>query len=248
MANFPAAEAGLRTSPLDGGNLNRGFPGNPAGSPTDIIAHYIEHVLLSRAELLVDLHSGGSSLLYNGANMQALEPRDEAERERILSLFAAFGLATGLIHAPNPVSISSAARRQGAISILTELGGGGMITPSILREGMHGLLHLLGHIGLLHGPLVPAAPPGPMRLMRIDSTLHYVYAHEHGLFEPLVELGDRVAAGQPAARIHFPETPMREPEVVNFPGAGEVVCKRAPAKTRRGDCLFQLAGDFIPNH
>ena len=32
MANFPAAEAGLRTSPLDDGNLNRTFPGDPAGT------------------------------------------------------------------------------------------------------------------------------------------------------------------------------------------------------------------------
>ena len=31
MANFPAAEAGLRTSPIDGGNLNRCFPGDPTG-------------------------------------------------------------------------------------------------------------------------------------------------------------------------------------------------------------------------
>ena len=31
MANFPAAMAGKRTSPIDEGNLNRTFPGNPDG-------------------------------------------------------------------------------------------------------------------------------------------------------------------------------------------------------------------------
>lgn len=64
MANFPAAEAGLRTSPLDGGNLNRSFPGDPTGTPTQVIADYIENTLLSRVQYLVDLHSGGSSLVY----------------------------------------------------------------------------------------------------------------------------------------------------------------------------------------
>ena len=31
MANFPAAEAGQRVSPLDNGNLNRSFPGEATG-------------------------------------------------------------------------------------------------------------------------------------------------------------------------------------------------------------------------
>ncbi len=41
-ADFPAAMAGMRTSPLDGGNLNRSFPGDPYGGPTAQIADYIE--------------------------------------------------------------------------------------------------------------------------------------------------------------------------------------------------------------
>jgi hypothetical protein len=45
---------------------------------------------------------------------------------------------------------------------------------------------------------------------------------ERGLVEPLVELGDTVAAGQPAARVHFPDTPWREPAVVCFERAGFV--------------------------
>ncbi|KAF7961622.1 hypothetical protein AWV80_31285 [Cupriavidus sp. UYMU48A] len=42
MANYPAAKAGLRVSPLDEGNLNRMFPGDVGGSPTQMIAHFIE--------------------------------------------------------------------------------------------------------------------------------------------------------------------------------------------------------------
>ncbi|MFI4986860.1 MAG: succinylglutamate desuccinylase/aspartoacylase family protein, partial [Alphaproteobacteria bacterium] len=63
-ANFPAALAGRRVSPIDDGNLNRSFPGNPDGSVTQMIAHYLEAVLLPKAQLIVDLHSGGSSLMY----------------------------------------------------------------------------------------------------------------------------------------------------------------------------------------
>src|ERR1043166_8938898 len=59
-ANFPAAMAGTRTSPLDQGNLNRSFPGDPAGGPTAQIAYYIEHELLPRCDFVLDIHSGGS--------------------------------------------------------------------------------------------------------------------------------------------------------------------------------------------
>jgi predicted deacylase len=243
MANFPAAEAGLRTSPVDGGNLNRSFPGDAAGSPTQVIAHFIETTLLARADIVVDLHSGGSSLMYDGANMLALEPRDPQEKARVHALLNAFGLPRAFVHAPNPVTISSAARRQNAISIVTELGGGGTVTPVVLRTADQGLRHFLGHVGLLHGKLVPDRAPHTPRIMRIDAATHYVYAHDAGIFEPLVELGDRVAAGQPAARLHFPEHPRRAPETVGFAGSGLVVCKRLPARTTLGDCLFHLAED-----
>jgi uncharacterized protein len=241
MSNFPAAEAGLRTSPIDGGNLNRSFPGNPQGTPTEIIADYIEHTLLARAQYLVDLHSGGSSLLYHGANMLAIEPRDEAENRRLRTLLSAFGLPRAYLHAANPVHSATAARRQGAISIVTELGGGGAVQPRLLREAREGLLHLLGAIGVLNGPLVPEQPPGPTRFYRVSGAHHYVYAYERGLYEPLVELGDQVRAGQAAARIHFPDTPLREPLTVSFEADGEVVCQRSIAAVQRGDCLFHLA-------
>lgn len=241
MANFPAASAGLRTSPLDGGNLNRSFPGEAQGAPTAAIAYYIEHTLLARAQYLVDLHSGGSSLLYDGANMMAIEPRDAAEEERLKALLAAFGLSRAFLHRPNPVHAATAARRQGAISILTELGGGGAVQAGLLRDARQGLLNLLSFIGLLSGPLVPDGPPSQTRFFTVSGSRHYVYAYDRGVYEPLVDLGDQVVAGQAAARIHFPDTPLREPVTALFTADGEVVCKRVPAAVERGDCLFHLA-------
>ena len=79
--------------------------------------------------------------------------------------------------------------------------------------------------------------------MWVDPLKHYVYALEDGVFEPLVELGDEVEVGQDAARLHFPESPDRTPEVSRFVGSGMVICKRVPARSRRGDCLFHLASD-----
>lgn len=245
MANYPAARAGLRTSPLDGGNLNRSFPGDPRGTPTQVIADYIERALLPRVQVVIDLHSGGSSLQYHGATLFAQRDPDPARQQRVLEAIRAFGLPLGFVNdSPNPVGLLAAARRHGVLGLLTELGGAGSVDAGVLATAWHGLLHLLGHLGVLQGALVPAAPPGETRLLRVDRAQHYVYARDDGIFEPLVRLGERVEAGQPAARLHAPDYPEREPALVRFAAGGIVVCRRVPALTERGDCLYQLADDL----
>jgi predicted deacylase len=67
-----------------------------------------------------------------------------------------------------------------------------------------------------------------------------------GLFEPLASIGDAVEAGQPAALIHFPDTPWRAPVELPFPRSGIVVCVRPLAACARGDSLFQT-GDPWPD-
>jgi predicted deacylase len=60
--NWPAYVAGTRTSPIDSLNLNRCFPGDRNGSPTEMIAHYVETALLPLATYCFDFHAGGASL------------------------------------------------------------------------------------------------------------------------------------------------------------------------------------------
>lgn len=241
MANFPAAEAGMRTSPLDGGNLNRTFPGDPSGTPTQMIAHYIEHTLLARADYLVDLHSGGSSLIYDGGNLIALDPRDADEELRVKALLGAFGMPRAFLHAPNPTYASAAARRQGAISILTELGGARHDRCEAAAPGLAGAAAL----PRLHRRGARAARAGR------PARRHALHARERTAAFRVCLRARRLRAarrtrrdraGRAARGAHpFPKTPLREPVVHRFEACGEVVCRRVPAQTRRGDCLFQLA-------
>ena len=60
--NYPAFKAGKRTSSIDGGNMNRAFPGRPDGTITEIIADYFNRVLLPMADYVADMHSGGKTL------------------------------------------------------------------------------------------------------------------------------------------------------------------------------------------
>ena len=52
--NYPAFRAGLRTSPIDRGNLDRTFPGRPDGTVTEKIADYFARTLLPEADIVLD--------------------------------------------------------------------------------------------------------------------------------------------------------------------------------------------------
>jgi predicted deacylase len=238
-ANFTAALEGRRTSPIDQGNLNRAFPGDANGTITQQIAFWIEHALLPGCDYAFDFHSGGSSLLYVPSALVAHHP-EPAILEKTIGLAKAFGApVTFISRAPGGErALTSAASRQGAVALTTELGGGGFVTPASLSIAEQGMRRVLSHVGLLRGP---APPPASTRLTETVGDDYYVYASEGGLFEPLVELGEAVSARQPAGRIHFHHTPWREPAVVAFQRPGLVICKRVPAHCERGDCLFQLA-------
>lgn len=247
MANYPAALIGRRVSPIDDLNMNRIFPGDPDGTVTRQIAHYIDSELIPLADLVIDLHSGGSSLNYIPTAL-AKQSADPVLYQKQLAALRAFGapytyIQGGAQGQGGDQTLGSGADRRGKIALGTELGGAGAVNASGLAIAERGLRNLLVHLGIL-GQAHFVEPPAPTRFLDVRGPEMYVYAPENGVFEPLVELGDTVAPGTPAARIHMPETPWLPPVEIAFKAAGIVMCKRIPARTKRGDCLFHLASDL----
>lgn len=242
-ANFPAAMAGSRTSPLDDGNLNRSFPGDPNGGPTAQIAYYIESELLPRVDFVLDLHSGGSSLTYLPTALMR-RPDDSARFERGIEMLRAFGARFGCMVGVGwgDHTLTAAAARVGTAHMSTELAGGGQVTPSALRIAEAGIRRVLAKLGVIEKAPPPADPPP--RLMQVTGQDYYCYAPEPGLFEPLAELGAEIDAGTPAGAIHPHDTPWREAAIARFSRAGTVVCKRVPGRVERGDCLYHLASEL----
>lgn len=243
MANYPAALAGLRTSPIDAGNLNRAFPGDPLGTPTQAMAHYIEEVLLPLCDYFFDFHSGGSSLVYPATLLRARGNTPE-ETEKLEALQRAFDAPYAWIYdtegrETSARTASGAAGRKGVTAIMTELGGGGTVTPAILALTERGIKRLLEAIGMLPG-YRPDAPKGT-RELQAAGTLH---AYDAGVFEPFHELGDEVEAGAPAGAIHRPEEPWREASIARFEHGGMILAKRIPGRVERGDCLYQIGRDL----
>ncbi len=94
--DFPAFKAGRRLSPLDDRNLNRVFPENALGSPTEMIARYVSDVLLPVADVVIDLHFGGFSLDYVQCAL-IRSGRNEEETSELLELAEVFGAPVILI-------------------------------------------------------------------------------------------------------------------------------------------------------
>lgn len=244
MANFPAASAGLRTSPIDDGNMNRAFPGERLGTPTQMIAHYIEEVLMPICDYSIDLHSGGSSLFYPPTLLRGRGHTPE-EAERLVALQRAFDLPYAWVFTsgggPNTTARTSmgAAGRKGVVPIMAELGGGGSITPQILaltERGLHRILHTLG---MLPNYDEADSSNGTRELNVVGS----IYAYATGLFEPYKDIGDDVVANDAVGAIHHPDEPWREPTIALSPYSGMVLCKRHLGQVTRGDAVYQIATD-----
>jgi len=239
--NAPAARAGTRTSPLDEGNLNRVFPGDPHGEPTWQIADYVENHLLPRVEVVGDFHCGGASLAYRPHASTHFEPdaSDDLKR-RSQEGVRALGVPHVMIfeQRQNPGGLPGAAKRQNVVYLGGEYGGTGSLPAANLALTERAVARLLSFFGMTDAPLEPLPSP---QALRIFGPRAYAYAPEAGVFVSSVELGQEVVAGDLCGEVLFPENPERPGIPVRFDGSGVVVCKRHPARVEPGDCLAQLA-------
>ena len=115
-ANLPAARAARRTSPVDGGNLARLFPGDPAGGLTAAIAAAITTGLLPLADAVVDLHAGGASL----DNLPCSWGRLPRVAQALAAGIPAMAAELGGAGAVSPASLALA--RRGCRNVLMALG------------------------------------------------------------------------------------------------------------------------------
>jgi N-alpha-acetyl-L-2,4-diaminobutyrate deacetylase len=238
--NLPALLEGKRLSPIDGQNMNRVFPGDPRGSITRRIADYVTRELVARADIALDMHSGGKSL--NFIPSAIVHELDDAERmTQTMAALEAFRAPVGLVieELEPEGTLDTLVESRGKLFLSTELGGAGMLTPETVRIAERGLRNLLVHFGLVEGQIEGPAT----RLMAVPDTDHYVLAEDDGIFEPTLALGESVEAGQCVGRIHFPATPEREPTEHRAERGGVVFCLRPLGGTKRGDCLLVIARD-----
>ena len=242
--NYPALMAGTRLSPIDGRNMNRVFPGERGGTITSMIAHYVYHVLLPLSDVVVDIHSGGGSMIFQSCSvMHHLE--DTEQMAVTLAALKDFGAPIGLIlvELDSGGMLDSAVEEMGKTFISTELGGGAFVTPETVRIADRGVRNILKHFDVLHGEV--ELPPEGVRLMEVPDEGGYTMAMADGLYEPLVEVGEEIVRDQVLGRIHFPDDIMREPLSIKAKLNGVLITRAGRGAVKRGDTIVVLATDYI---
>ena len=102
---------------------------------------------------------------------------------------------------------------------------------------------MLRHVGVLEGEVETRESLGlpPQTLLLATDADNYLLAPVSGLFETLVDLGQRVQADEVVGRIHSLERPELEPEPVVARNDGVVCVVRAIATTEQGDNVVVVA-------
>lgn len=238
--NYPAVLDAARCSPLDGGNLNRVFPGDPRLGPTSALAAFVAREIIPRCRYAMDLHSGGKSSVYTPCTYLHWGG-DLAHRRAKLEGARAFGAPSVVISGAtaNAGSMTAECDRQGVVMVSTELGGGGTIDRRMLGIGREGVRRALAHWGILRDHPKPelAAP----RLLMLQGKGGTPMAETDGIFEPACDLDDAVEDGQIAGRIYPIGELDRAPCDILFRGPGIIVSRRVGSLVRRGDLLYNLA-------
>jgi predicted deacylase len=225
------------TSPVDGLDPGRAFPGDPDGSYTQRAAHLVWSDLVEGSAAVIDVHGGDLEehlVEYSQITRSGDEEVDRAGEELARSLgFPLF------VRAPRPKDVSGgsglfvAAAANGIPGVLAEAGSHGELDHALARAYCDALRGALVHLGMLDGEL-----PGtrePQVLHRFEG----VRAPVEGFWMPACRKGDTIRAGQAIGEIHdlFGE---KLADVVSHEGGVILGVISTPAR-REGDMLIGLA-------
>lgn len=173
-------------NPADGLNINRMFPGDANGSSSQRIAARLTE-LQGEADFYIDMHGGDiheklTPYLYIPGNCKP----EVTEVARAAA--KCVDVPVRVLSQASTGAYNSAALR-GTPSMLIELGCGGRWSREELEYYRTCITSVLKHLGVIEGE----APQMPGQR---ECAALYIEVPCHGLWFPLVDTGDAVAAGQ----------------------------------------------------
>ena len=236
--NYPAFQAGTRTSPVDRGNMNRSFPGRPDGTVTEKIADYFQRVLLPMADVVLDFHSGGKTLDFLPFCAAHVLP-DKAQEARAFALVQAFGapFSVKMLEIDAGGMYDTAAEEMGKVFVTTELGGGGTSSAKTAEIALRGCRNLLVASGILRGEVTPQ----PTQWLDMPDGDCFTFAEDGGLIRFMADLGDQVKRGQTIAHIYPIGRTGSDPVALTARRSGLFTARHFPGLVKPGDCVAVIA-------
>ncbi|WP_166459605.1 succinylglutamate desuccinylase/aspartoacylase family protein [Amycolatopsis pithecellobii] len=175
-------------NPIDGENLNRCFPGDAAGIPTQRLANWLWENIISRADFYVDCHCGDLPESLEAFTGLVLSGNSSVD-EKSLAMANCWNVERSIVTGTSGSTIWAAAQA-GIPAVLVELGERGGWTAGEVERQLAGLTAVAGHVGVIdsHRPASPATHP----LFEVAAGLS---AEIDGLWFPKVKPGETVTPG-----------------------------------------------------
>lgn len=240
--------ADQRAAVDDGVNMNRAFPGRADGSITYRMARFMTDEILSRADVVIDIHSGGRGFqIVPCMSFHAVE--DPTLRQQFKETAFLFGTPFTMIYTSGMGTglLTEEAEKMGKITIGSELGFGASTDLDGVRWAHHGTLNVMRHYGLIDEPVedlrrIDRWGPEQRLVQNIDIDT-WITSPIAGVSEPLVPLGRYVTAGTPVARVHDFYR-WDEPGIdIVADQDGYVICRKFRAKTEQGEVVMVIGKD-----
>lgn len=220
----------IYTSGLGNQNLNRMFPGNTHGSPTEALADWLFSTIIAPSQYYIDMHGGDMIealvpfALYN-------ESADPAVEEAARGMALATGISR-IIKGTTSGSTYGAAAAAGIPAVLAEIGGQGVWDNTLVEDHKESTLRVLRHLNVLPGEVLPA------RDQHLYDIFAWMRAEVDGLFHPTVAVGERVEKGQPiGAVVDYFGKPLQPLEAIETGEIGFLVTSLA---MNTGDPLLAI--------
>ena len=238
-----ACVANMRESPLDHVNMNRAFPGNPRGTVSYRISHFVKTWILPRVRVVLDIHSGGNEAIF--ALCASFHPiPDPVQRAEIAKVARLFDTPFILLYSSQMASglLTDEAEAMGKVTIGGEFGFGESTNRRGTLHAYEGIKNVLRHYGLLPGEIVKIDPgrQAPPRFVQAINLEDYIPCPRNGIWEPTVELGSDVNEGELLGRLHDFSDHSSEPSEIRAPRSGIISALHFAAQCKKGLTLYVI--------
>lgn len=239
-----ACVANLRESPLDRVNMNRAFPGNPRGTISYRISHFVKSLILPQVQVVLDIHSGGNEAIFPICTSFHPIP-DLEQRAEIARVAQLFDTPFVMVYSSQMASglLTDEAEAMGKVTIGGEFGFAESTNRRGTLHAYEGIKNVLRHYRLLPGEItkIDLSRPAPPRFIEAVDLEDYIPCPRNGIWEPAVDLGVDVQQGELLGRLHDFSDHSSDPLEVRAHRTGVVSMLHFGAQCRKGLTLYVIS-------
>ena len=184
-------------SPMDGKSLNSVFPGNPNGSPTEVVADFLFKNLIAQSNYHIDLRGGD---LAESHVIHSIHPNNAADEVNRVSREMAIACGFEYFQARDvdARSLVYEASQIGIPSIITQCGLGYKVQPEESFINSH-ILAVTNNMKYLN--MIAGEPEIPARQREFTLGFDQLRATTCGVFQGIADQGDLISKGELLGRV-----------------------------------------------